>query len=161
MANQARRYQGVEIETANPVELVLLLYDAAIASLQKAQGHMAARDIANRTQCINKAMAILTELQANLDFGSGGEIAGSLDKLYRYVKDRIFDANLRQDTAPLKESVRLLGSLREAWFGVAQADARKSAGSAKASVARAAAAAMPMTAGSQAVLPSSNLNVTA
>jgi len=67
----AHRYQEIEIKTATPLELVVLLYDAAVASLQKAQEHIAAREIAARTRCLNKASSILTELQAGLDFEVG------------------------------------------------------------------------------------------
>jgi flagellar secretion chaperone FliS len=125
MNNQARRYQEVEIKTASPVELVVLLYDAALANLQKAQEHLGLRDIAGRARCLNKVTAILTELEANLNFEVGGSIASSLERLYRYMKDRIFQANLHQDAAPLKECVRLLANLRGAWAEIAQKEARK------------------------------------
>jgi len=66
MPNQLRRYQEVAIRTATPIQLVLLLYDAAIANLQRAQEHIAAHAIASRTRCINKVTSILTELQSGL-----------------------------------------------------------------------------------------------
>ncbi len=121
----AHRYQEVEIETASPLELVVLLYDAAIASLQKAQEHIANRDISSRTRCLNKACSIITELQASLNLKEGGTVASSLDRLYHYIKNRIFDANLHQDAAPLREVVGLLCSLRSAWVQVARSEAQK------------------------------------
>jgi len=117
---QADRYREMEIQTASPVELVALLYDAAIASLQKARAHLASRNIEKRTRCLNEASAILTELQANLDFEQGSDIAISLDRLYGYMKGRILQANLLQDAAPLTEVVNLLDDLRAAWVEVAQ-----------------------------------------
>jgi flagellar secretion chaperone FliS len=125
MHNQARRYQEVAIKTASPVELVVLLYDAALANLQKAQDYLAARDIAGRARCLNKVIEILTELEANLNFEAGGPIASSLERLYRYLKARIFQANLHQDAAPLKECAHLLGNLRGAWAEIAQKEARR------------------------------------
>lgn len=124
--NNAHRYLEMEIKTATPTELVVVLYDGAIADLQKAQEHLAARDIAGRACCLNRAMAILTELQANLNFEAGGEIALSLDRLYRYLKDRIFQANLHQDAAPLKEAASLLCNLRGGWEEVAEAEGGRS-----------------------------------
>jgi flagellar protein FliS len=121
----AHRYQEIEIKTATALELVVLLYDAAIAGLQKAQEHVASRDIANRTRCLNKVSAIITELQANLNFEAGGTVAPSLDRLYHYMKSRIFEANMQQDAAPLKEVAGLLSNLRSAWAEVAQNEARK------------------------------------
>ena len=121
--NQAQRYQETEIRTASPIELVVLLYDAAISSLQKAQEHIAARNIEARTRCLNKAAAVITELQANLNFQAGGTIAPSLDRLYQYMKNSIVHANLRQETGPLVESVRLLTNLRSAWIEIARTEA--------------------------------------
>jgi len=161
MPNHARRYQEVEIKISTPIELVVLLYDVAVASIQKAQEYMAAHNIGGRTRCLNKAMAILTELQANLNFKTGGDIAPSLDRLYRYMKNCIFQANVRQDPAPLKEIVRLLSSLREAWLKVVQAESEKIVRPAAESRALSDAATLPMAASSQAASSLANLNVTA
>ncbi len=119
-SHSAHRYQEVEVKTATPLELVVLLYDAAIAGLQKAQEHMAGRDIASRARCLNKVSSILTELQANLNFDTGGTVAPSLDRLYHYMQRRIFEAAVEQDTAPLKEVAGLLINLRSAWEEIAQ-----------------------------------------
>ena len=120
---QAHRYQEIEIKTATPVELVVLLYDAAIASLQKAHEHLVSRNIQKRTRCLNKATSILTELQANLNFEKGSDISPSLDRLYQYMKGRISQANLHQDAAPLNEVVKLLSDLRAAWAEISQKEA--------------------------------------
>ncbi len=121
--HSVHRYQEIEVKTATPLELVVLLYDAAIANLQKAQGHMVSRDIAGRARCLNKASSILTELQANLSFEGDGTIAVSLDRLYQYMKGRICEATVQQDAAPLQEIAGLLSSLRSAWSQLAQSEA--------------------------------------
>ncbi len=118
MPRELSRYQEIEIRTATPTQLVLILYDAILSNLQKARQHLAHGEVEGRTRCINKASSVLTELQTNLSFEAGGQIAQSLDRLYRYIKKRIFEANLKQDAAPLTECIRLLGGLREAWTEV-------------------------------------------
>ncbi len=123
MNHSAHRYQEVEVKTATALELVVLLYDAAIAGLQKAQEHIANRDIAARARCLNKVSSILTELQANLSSEGDGTVAASLDRLYHYMKSRIFEATVQQDAAPLKEIAGLLGNLRSAWSQLAQSEA--------------------------------------
>jgi len=161
MPNHAGRYQEVEVKISTPIELIVLLYDVAVASIQKAQEYMAARDIGGRTRCLNKAMAILTELHANLNFETGGDIAASLDRLYRYMKDCIFQANLRQDAARLKEIARLLSSLREAWLKVVQAESQQTGRPLAESGAHSGAATLPMAASRGAASPLENLNITA
>ncbi len=159
--DQAQRYQEIEIRTATPIELVVLLYDAAISNLQKAQEHIATRDIAARTRCLNKAAAVITELQANLNFQAGGTIAPSLDRLYRYMRNSIVRANLHQDAGPLTESVRLLTSLRTAWTEIAQTDARTRKDEAIEDNDGTEASTRPMTARGTESLSLANLNVTA
>jgi flagellar protein FliS len=155
--NTAHRYQEIEIKTATPLELVVMLYDAAIANLHKAQEHLAAREIAPRTRCLNKVSAILTELQANLNFEAGGTVAPSLERLYRYMRDRIIQANLRQDAAPLKEVVKLLSSLRSAWAQVSHTDARKTSQASASAVP----SALPLAAHGTGTSPLAGFNVTA
>ena len=111
----AHRYREVAIKTASPLQLVVMLYDAAICSLQEARGQMEHKDIAGRSRSINKCIAIISELQSCLNLSSGGEIANSLDRLYDYMKRRIFRANVEQSAQPLVEIETLLENLRSAW----------------------------------------------
>jgi flagellar protein FliS len=111
----AHRYREIAIKTANPLQLVIMLYDAAICSLQEARSHIEHKNIAGRSKSINQCIAIVSELQACLDLKAGGDIASSLDRLYDYMKRRIFRANVEQSTQPLSEIETLLESLRDAW----------------------------------------------
>ena len=111
----AQRYREVAIKTANPLQLVVMLYDAAILSLQDARSHIHKKNIAGRSQSINHSISIISELQACLNRKEGGEIAHSLDRLYDYMKRRIFKANVDQSLAPLEEIEGLLENLRSAW----------------------------------------------
>jgi flagellar secretion chaperone FliS len=83
--------------------------------LQHAQEHLKRRDIGGRARSINRALAIISELQASLNFKEGGDIALSLNRLYDYMRQQLFNANLEQRMEPLVEVARLLESLRSAW----------------------------------------------
>jgi flagellar protein FliS len=161
MSNQLLRYQEVAIRTATPVQLVLLLYDAAIANLQQAQEHILAHDIESRTRCINKALSILTELQSSLEFEAGGEIARSLERLYQYMNKRIFQAHLNQSAAPLKEIVNLLLGLRDAWGEVARMEACKTVPAGTGSYPKIETSAAPFAACGHDATPNSKFNLTA
>jgi flagellar protein FliS len=125
----ANRYREVAIKTANPVQLVVILYDGAIQALQEAQEFLRRKDIAGRVRCINRSVAIISELQASLNFSAGGDIAHSLDRLYIYMKQRVFKANVDQTPEPLAEVELLLGNLRSAWEQLATESAAKDSGS--------------------------------
>jgi len=92
-----------------------MLYDAAICSIQEAREQMNRKDIAGRSRSMNKCISIISELQSCLNLKAGGEIAGSLDRLYDYMKRRIFSANVEQSVQPLAEIEALLENLRSAW----------------------------------------------
>lgn len=111
----AYRYKEVAVKTANPLQLVVMLYDAAILSLQKARSHMERKDIEGRSKALNQCISIISELQACLNLKEGGEIASSLDRLYGYMKRRIIKANVDQSVQPLKEIEGLLENLCSAW----------------------------------------------
>jgi flagellar secretion chaperone FliS len=111
----AHRYREVAIKTASPLQLIVILYDAAICSIQEAREQMSHRNIASRSRSINKCIAIISELQSSLNLKAGGEIAIGLNKLYDYMIRTIFRANADQSTQPLIEIETLLGNLRSAW----------------------------------------------
>jgi flagellar protein FliS len=115
----AHRYREVAVKTANPLQLVVMLYDAAICSLQEARGHIDRKNIAGRSRSLNKCISIISELQSCLNLKAGGEIANSLDRLYDYMKRRIFTANVEQSVQPLFEIETLLENLRSAWGEIA------------------------------------------
>src|SRR5512138_3553050 len=96
----AHRYREVAIKTASPLQLVVMLYDAAICCIQEAREQMDRRDIEGRSRSINKSIAIISELQSCLNLKAGGEIASSLNRLYDYMKRTIFRANVEQSSAP-------------------------------------------------------------
>ena len=111
----AHRYREVAVKTANPLQLVVMLYDAAICSIQEARAQIDQKDIAGRSRSINRCISIISELQSCLNHSAGGQIANSLDRLYDYMKRRIFRANVDQSVQPLKEVEVLLENLRSAW----------------------------------------------
>jgi len=117
--NPALRYREVAVRTANPLQLIIMLYDAAICSLQEAQSHIHNKNIAARSRSVNKCISIISELQSCLNLKAGGEIANSLDRLYDYMKRRIFAANVQQSSEPLSEVEALLENLRSAWREIA------------------------------------------
>jgi len=115
----AHRYREIAVMTASPLQLIVILYDAAICSVQEARKQMDCRDIAGRSRSINKCIAIISELQSCLNTESGGEIAVSLDRLYDYIKRTVFLATVNQDHQPLIEIESLLDNLRSAWAELA------------------------------------------
>ncbi len=111
----AYKYRETAVKTANPLQLVVILYDGAIQALKEAREHIRRKDIGNRARCLNRSVAFISELQASLNFNSSGTIADSLNRLYDYMKQGIFQAGLEQRVEPLDQVIGLLENLRSAW----------------------------------------------
>jgi len=111
----ATQYRQMEVKTADQFELLLILYKGAIGKLQSAKKHLQSGDIEARVAALNKATAMIGELQAALDFERGGQIAQSLDRLYTYMTTRLAKANLLQSEEQIDEVIKLLATLQSAW----------------------------------------------
>jgi flagellar protein FliS len=111
-------YLEGRILSADPLELVRMLYQGCSHAVREARRFLAEGDIDGRSRSITKAHEILAELLHSLDRANGGEIAGRLAQLYDYMQTRLIEANCRQEDEPLAEVLGLLATLGEAWEGV-------------------------------------------
>lgn len=118
-ARGARAYAQINVETAvstaDPVRIVVLLYEGAISAIVTAKGEMERRNVVQKARLMNKAIDIIEGLRNSLVFEQGGEIAESLNELYLYMVQRLTMANLRNDPAILDEVKLLLAELHSAW----------------------------------------------
>jgi flagellar protein FliS len=108
-------YLEQRILSAEPLELVRVLYQAATAAVRKARSHLAAGEIAERARAINQAYRVLTELNSSLDHQRGGDLSRRLAQMYGYMMRRLIEANFQQRDEPLAEVLGLLATLAEAW----------------------------------------------
>jgi flagellar protein FliS len=121
-------YRQAELQSRTPLELVVMLYDGALRFTADAREAIVRKDNRARQQCLSRALAIVSELQSTLDMDSGGDVAAQLDKLYGFVRDRLVDAQLKQDLKSLDEARRVLTTLREGWLAISRSSlATKSA----------------------------------
>ena len=111
-------YLENRVMSADPLELVRMLYAAAVERVGEARRHLATGDIAARSRAISKATEVIAELDGSLDHTRGGELSRRLQELYTYMRQRLLEANFRQEDSPLAEVAGLLSTLMEAWQGV-------------------------------------------
>jgi flagellar protein FliS len=120
-------YLESRVLTADPIELVNLLYQACAQAVREARRHLAEGRIAERSREINQACAILIELATALDHERGGEISQRLALLYDYMQRRLLEANMQQSDAPLADVLGLLSTLAEAWAVIAKPEEKPAA----------------------------------
>lgn len=108
-------YQKTSIETADPLQLVILCYDAAIRDLNEAKVLHENKDMTEAYRKIRHAQDIITELLVGLDHERGGDIARNLNRLYNFILRQLIGINSREDTQIYGRLVRILSELKEAW----------------------------------------------
>jgi flagellar protein FliS len=108
-------YLESRVLSADPVELIRLLYQTGVSAVQDARRCLADGKIMERSQAITKAGRVLIQLITALDHERGGEISRRLAALYDYMLRRLTEANSRQRDEPLAEVLSLLATLAEGW----------------------------------------------
>jgi flagellar protein FliS len=111
-------YLENRVMTADPIELVHILYEHTLSMVQDARQYLAAGDISARGKAISRAIAALDELDRSLDRQAGGSISQNLAALYQYMRLQLLTANIQQKDAPLAEVEKLLRTLGEAWSAI-------------------------------------------
>ena len=111
----ATSYQQSQVNHADPVELIVMLYDGALARLAQAIQRFNTSEFTYGGIAVIKAQAIVSELRKSLNMEAGGDIAANLDLLYAYIHDLTARALVQNSVEPLDEATRLLGEIREAW----------------------------------------------
>lgn len=116
----AQAYANVGLETkvlsANPQQLISLLFQGALAAIAKARLYMQNGDIAGRGTAISKAIDIVDSgLKASVDTDVGGEVAENLVATYELINRHLLLANLNADEKSLETAETMLKNISEAW----------------------------------------------
>lgn len=109
---------GVEsgVMSATPHQLIVMLFDGALAAMRAARIHMEAGNVAEKGRSISKALDIVNSgLAAALDTEKGGEVAERLGSLYDYIARLLLAANLHNDLQSLEQAESLLENVASAW----------------------------------------------
>ena len=108
------------VMNANPVRLVIMLYEKAISCLENALDIMKSSSEDFDMQKVKyeemgRALEIINFLDATLDFEKGGEIAKNLRDIYTVLMDEITSQMLKEDQVRLEKVIKILKELKEAW----------------------------------------------
>jgi len=112
---------------ADPVELVVLLYEELARSIGDARRALAAGSPLERARSISRAMEIIGELAQAVKPDPDPQLAGRLAQLYAFLLDRLQMAHVHQLEQPLAEAERVARTLLEPWQGIRAAQIHASA----------------------------------
>ena len=117
--NPLQSYKRIAAQTASQPQLVLMLYSGAVGFLERAIAAFSEKDPVQFSQQftynIQRAQAIIRELNVRLDMERGGEVAINLRLLYDYYFRHLNEALLHKSAKPIQDVLELLRTLRDAW----------------------------------------------
>jgi flagellar protein FliS len=118
-ANPWNSYRQIATQTAPPGQLILMLFDGALLSLERALGGFTQTDPGQRNLTIHnniqRATDIIRHLNHSLNLDAGGDLAGTLRRLYQYFDQRLTESNFKKQRAGVGEVASHLKELRDAW----------------------------------------------
>jgi flagellar protein FliS len=115
MKHAALIYRQCSVQGATPLGLVVMLYDGAIAFMHRAVAAMEAHDIEKKCNHLNRALAIIAQLEGSLNFEQGGEVAQTLKSLYVYARAQVLKANIENSLEMLRALIEKFATVRDAW----------------------------------------------
>ncbi len=116
--NLKEEYLRQSVMTANPAELIVMLFDACIKNAKLMEICLDRKDLDGvNTHCL-KAQKIIMELVNCLD--TSFEISVSLLSIYDFLLRTFREMNIKKDLSRLPETLEILTSLRDTWQQVAK-----------------------------------------
>ena len=106
-----QQYEKSKILTASPAELTLMLYEGAIKF-----ANIAVRAVEKAHNNIRKGERIREEFQATLNHKY--PVAKDFDEVYKYLQQRLLEANIKKDKEIMEEVLRHLRTMRDTWKDV-------------------------------------------
>jgi flagellar secretion chaperone FliS len=106
------QYREVQVLSASPARLTVMLYDHLEVLLRRAQTAILTDQVVARVENLQKARAIVSELLGTLDLDSGGQIAIDLSMLYGFLLSEMVDVGVRRDAPRLGKLIGIVNTLR-------------------------------------------------
>ena len=113
-ANPYQSYQNTQIETADHLTLVLMLYDGALKFMGRGRQAILEENPAEANRCLGRAQDIVSELMGSIN-PHLKNVAANLISLYDYLYYLLLEANIKKDVDTVAKAEELLRSMRRIW----------------------------------------------
>lgn len=119
LRDPARTYRDIDLAgrtaVADGPALVQLLYEELVQALRVAAWAADNERPVVKSERVTRATAILFALEANLDHENGGEISGTLARLYAGARRQVVQAAIGQDGGPFRHVANDMEEIAGAW----------------------------------------------
>lgn len=111
-----QQYEKSKILTASSAELTLMLYEGAIKFANIAVMAIEKGDVEKAHNNIRKVERIIEEFQVTLNHKY--PVAKDFDEVYKYLQQRLLEANIKKDKEIMEGVLRHLRTMRDTWKDV-------------------------------------------
>jgi len=123
MLNPLNNYMENQVKNADPLDLVIMLYNKAISCLRLSKqaidsGLKDSEQVKKKVENLTRATEIIAYLQGCLNFEKGQEVAKNLNEIYDVLINELIRANLENNTEVILKSIEILEDLKKAWQDV-------------------------------------------
>ena len=118
-ATASSTYRQIEVFSASPGQLVVIVYDYLLLQLRRIDLAIEATNVETRSEAIERANASILELVSGLDVERGGAIGKQLSGLYAYFLAELIDIGRHSDRKRLGRLSTQVSELREAFAEIA------------------------------------------
>jgi flagellar biosynthetic protein FliS len=115
---QYRQASVSNIGDADPHTLISIVLQHILGNIAATKGSIERKDVEGKAKSLNKALALIGELQGSLDLEQGGEVAQNLAALYDYSIRTLTEANLQNSQEKLDEVAKIFINIKEGWDGI-------------------------------------------
>ncbi len=120
MDNKVKAYQTSDTLGKSQLDLIIKVYDGAIASYKKAALAFEKEDIKTGREELEKAKKFVTHLYTTLDMEKGGDIAKQLSDLYSFVVNQTNIVDATKDIQEINNIIVIIDNLRQGWVELKQ-----------------------------------------
>ncbi|MGC9127219.1 MAG: flagellar export chaperone FliS [Acidithiobacillus sp.] len=117
-ASAVQAYRQVGQQGLSVNRRVLLGLEGILEYIRRARLAMEQGDLLAKAAAMDKAYQLTAHLLASVDLEHGGEIAVNLERLYRFLMERLALANIFDDVDHLDACTPVVQDLRDAWRGL-------------------------------------------
>ncbi len=123
-ANAYNAYKNNSVNYASKDQLLLMLLDGAVKFSKIARQAILDKEIMKSHENLVKTQDIFIELMISLD-QSAGEWAKDIYKVYEFIKEKLFEANIKKDVKILDEVIPLIEEVKNTWNEAYEVTKRK------------------------------------
>jgi len=125
MDNKVKAYQTSDTLGKSQLDLIIKVYDGAIAAYKKASQFFEKEDMSAGREELDKAKKFVTHLYTTLDMEKGGDIAEQLSQLYAFVVNQTNIVDATKDLKQIDDIISILDNLRQGWVELKQQGVEK------------------------------------